>query len=505
MGNFGLCPYVFSFVANSSLKGPKMPQQYAKPVGLYFTAKTANTFALVRNAHHRKTWASRPGPTSDYFGLLMSTQCPVYILDRWLIPVLCINFNLASITPGRLCSVWFSQGCLKASAVEGRFVWSTISRLFTKSLASRGSCSQSALGHKRTMGALGGKNRLGPGPLRCELLIAGQHLVENFVQPGSVHTGRLILLWIGNTKMTGKWLFIRKHDMVLLVLTHPDFNLSKPSSCSGIWKSRMAQASQGEGKQSTKWIKMNQNDTNMLTTINLILKFFPHAKSLGSWSSPKSPDLPSSAVVVSSLFVPKNDRPREDVPLDLGFEVLGQQGMDCHLILEGEVAKEHPKHHHPQAPRVAFEGVPGWQPHCKLFTEKLSWHLLIIVLTSGPCVICIHLWSTHFLWQCHWHRATGVEGPLEPWRIRYLRHGAMEQGSRNRSTDSTETPLKIQSDPTPLWLFIIFPSLKCLQKPKSMSFSTPSPCPAVWHPNCNKGKLTIWLCFTHDGVWKPLH
>lgn len=53
-----------------------------------------------------------------------------------------------------------------------------------------------------------------------------------------------------------------------------------------------------------------------------------------------------------------NDLPREDVPLNLGFEVLGQQGMDCHFILEGEVAKKHPKNHHPQAPRVAFEGVP---------------------------------------------------------------------------------------------------------------------------------------------------
>ena len=53
-----------------------------------------------------------------------------------------------------------------------------------------------------------------------------------------------------------------------------------------------------------------------------------------------------------------------------------------------------------------------------------------------------------------------------------------EEIHRDSNGNSTE-----KSPPGPLWLFIIFPSLKCLEKPKSMSFSTPSPCPAVWHPS----------------------
>ena len=58
-------------------------------------------------------------------------------------------------------------------------------------------------------------------------------------------------------------------------------------------------------------------------------------------------------------LVPQDDVPGEDVPLDLGFKSLGCQGMHCCLVLEWQVAQEHPEDHHAQAPGVTFERVPG--------------------------------------------------------------------------------------------------------------------------------------------------
>lgn len=69
-------------------------------------------------------------------------------------------------------------------------------------------------------------------------------------------------------------------------------------------------------------------------------------------------DSPNLSESFGRLLVANYDLPLQNVPLDLFFKVLGQQGMHCNLILEGQVASKHSKNYDTKAPCITFEGIP---------------------------------------------------------------------------------------------------------------------------------------------------
>lgn len=91
------------------------------------------------------------------------------------------------------------------------------------------------------------------------------------------------------------------------------------------------------------------------------------------------------------VLVANDDLPQQNVPLDLCFKVLGQQGMHCNLILERQVAGKHSKNHDTKAPSITFEGIPQAQ------VESLvrGTHLLTALLAS--LVVQQLQW-----WWCSW-------------------------------------------------------------------------------------------------------